>query len=239
MRFRSAHVGLALSLAAAPAGAQSFTSRAAFDAAAAGHTITTETFDALAPNTILANGTSLGGVTFAAFPIGTSGRIDQTYRHSGAAGLALYDPYDPSLDYFLPHEGVQVTFAVPVIGVGILFNVNPSPSGSYGVMTPNGTAGSGTGCGFFALCFVGFLSPTPFSWAYVGGLSGAAASGFTLDDLVYVVPNAAPTPDVPVVDDVPVPVSTSTPEPGSLALVASGVMALLAPRRRACRVKTV
>jgi hypothetical protein len=232
-RLLSALVLLAAPLA--PIAAQQFTTLAPFLAAAhATGFVEYESFDRYAPDHVLPAGFTFAGqhstATVTSWPDATLGRIDRKYFHYGPAGLALHDPTGYA-DFFLEDEGMWLAFDRPIYGLGVAFNVNPSPAGTYGVQTPEGSAGIGAGCVYW-LCFAGLVSATPFTTAYVGGLGGGA-SGFTLDDLFWVVDRPAPVP-VPETPAEPVE-PTVTPEPASLMLVATGLVIatiLLAVTRR-------
>lgn len=202
-----------------------YTSHSAF-LAALGGAPQVESFDYLARDTRIAAGTTIGGVTFTSFPVGTSGRVDAKYLHLGTHGLGVHDPYDASFDYFAPDETFSVSFATPVRAVGIFVNALPSPAGSFGIVTPVGTAASAATYSLGGLYFVGLLSTTTFTTATIGGLSGSGASGFTVDQLYY-LPFVDPVPVIEPVEprDIDTP-ATTTPEPATLALVLLGVGAL-------------
>jgi MYXO-CTERM domain-containing protein len=226
---RARTILVALSVLPSLASAQTYTSQFAFlGAVHSGYTVESNGFESFALNQQLPDGSTLPGsyssATLSGFTPGTVGRVDNAYVHNGQHGLGVADLWDPfGADFFLPDEGVTLTFSQPVYGFGAFFGLGTSAAGQYGIEAGSLTAGNATQCG--SLCFVGLMSSTPFSSAYLGGF-GTGQSGFVLDDLRWVI--QTPTPPTPV--DVP-PV-TSTPEPTTLALAGLGLAALFLHRRR-------
>lgn len=201
--------GLLLSLAStAAATSVSYTSSAAF-LSALGASAITETYEGLALNSLIATGSTVDGLTYAAFPAGTSGRIDNLYNRIGNQSLALQRGND-NTSFFFAGDSMTVTFPFAVDAVGIFFNVGQSPVGSLTITTSAGSAGNGPAYDQSTLYFVGLISDTPFASAtFAGGLN--ITSGFNLDNLTY---------------------AHAVPEPASLLLLGTGIVGFVARRRR-------
>lgn len=171
-----------------------FTSSAAFFSAVDDLTVSTETFETLAPNTILSAGTTFHGLTYEVFPPGADGRIDPTFVALGQHGLGLRRVGIPDDfgGFFFPGDAVTINFVQPTRAVGVFFNVDISPPGSLQMVTVAGTAGNGPVYDVLTLYFVGLLADAPFTQATLRGLVNAG-SGFTLDEISYetVVPEPA------------------------------------------------
>jgi hypothetical protein len=204
--------GLLLSLAStAAATSVSYTSSAAF-LSALGASAITETYEGLVVNSLIATGSTVDGLTYTAFPAGTSGRIDNLYNRIGTRSLALQRGNDNTA-FFVAGDSMTVTFPFAVKAVGIFFNVAESPEDSLTVTTTAGSAGNGPVYDQSTLYFVGLISDTPFlSATFAGGLD--INSGFNLDNLTYAGAAAA------------------VPEPASLLLLGTGIAGLVARRRR-------
>ena len=204
------------------AGAQTaYTSSAAFFAAIAGRQQTTETYESYPLNSTIAAGTTLNGITYVSFPVGTQGRTVDTFNRFGQQSLAAARPSTaPAGQFFFPGEAITVSFASPVFGFGLFFNAaTASPAGTFFVNT---SVGSATSTGVYdqsTFYFVGFTSPTAFTTATFGATT-AATSGFNVDNLTYA--------------------STAViPEPTTYALVAAGLAGVMTIARSRRRTATV
>ena len=189
----------------------SYTSSAAF-LSALGSTAVTETYEGLPLNFLIAPGSTVDGITYASFPPGAEGRIDNIFVGLGNQGLALQrgneDPNDTG--FFFPGDSMTVTFPSPIDAIGIFINVGPSPVGSLTVTTTAGSAGNGASYDVATLFFIGLISDTTFSGATFAGDS-SVTTGFTFDNLTYAAP---------------------IPEPMSVILVTTGLVTLVTRRRR-------
>jgi hypothetical protein len=165
-----------------------FTSSAAFNLALGGSPVKIEGWDTYALNSTIANGTTLNGVTYNAFPGGTLGRIDNQFNHFGTQSLALRRASDPNPNksFFNPGDLLSISFAKPIYVLGIFFNANFTSAGSLGILsTPIGTVTTGgptydTGTFYFA----GLISTTPFTTATIGS-NTKRSSSFNLDNLTF------------------------------------------------------
>ena len=189
-----------------------YTSSAAFFAAIAGGAVTTETYEGLPLNSIIADGTTVDNITYNSFPAGADGRVASAneFFSIGTQSLALIRPGGPN--FFVANEGMTVTFPFAVNSVGIFFNVGVSPVNTLQVLTAVGNAGNGPDYDQApAFYFVGLISDSAtFNSATFQGVTGIT-TGFTLDNLSY---------------------GNAVPEPTSLLLFGTGVLALIRSRRK-------
>ena len=199
---------LLASAVSADAATISYTSSAAFFAALGGTPATTETYEGLPVNTIIAAGETVNGITYAGFPPGSSGRVDTNFQSIGDQSLALAGP----VEFFQPGQSLDISFA-PATAIGIFFNVVTSPPNSLFIQTPVGSAGNGAVYDQATLYFVGLISDSPFSSATIGARP-SAGGGFNLDNLTLARA-----------------VTTPVPEPASMVLLGSGLLALMRVRR--------
>jgi hypothetical protein len=182
-------VAVAFCLIASEASAttMTFTSSAAFNLALGGSPVTIEGWDTYALNSTIANGTTLNGVTYNAFPGGTLGRIDNQFNHFGTQSLALRRASDPSPNksFFNPGDVLSISFAKPIYVLGIFFNANFTGAGSLGILsTPIGTVTTGGPYDTGTFYFAGVISTTPFTTATIGS-NTKRSSSFNLDNLTF------------------------------------------------------
>lgn len=193
-----------------------YTNSAAFFAALGANPSTTETYEGLTLNSIIADGSTVNGITYNSFPANTDGRIDTLYNRIGNQSLALQRGADNAA-FFFGGDFMTVTFPFAVNAVGIFFNANTTPLNSLQIQTAVGNAGNGSVYDQSTLFFVGLISDTSFNSATIGGIAGASA--FNLDNLTYVQGQSVPVPD---------PAST-------MLLLGTGLAALTAVQRIARR----
>jgi len=207
--------GFLLTLALdASAATITYTSSAAFFAALAGGTVTTETYEGLPLNSIIPDGTTVDNITYNSFPAGADGRVTNEFGAIGTQSLALIRPGGPN--FFINNEGMTVTFPFAVNSVGIFFNVGVSPVNTLQVLTAVGNAGNGPVYDQATLYFVGLISDSAtFNSATFQGVTGIT-TGFNLDNLSY--GNTV--------------VAAAVPEPTALLLFGTGVLLLIRSRRR-------
>jgi hypothetical protein len=165
-----------------------FTSSAAFNLALNGSPVTIEGWETYALNSTIANGATLNGVTYNAFPGGTLGRIDSQYNHFGTQSLALRRASDsnPNKSFFNPGDLLSISFAKPVYAIGIFFNANFTRPGSLGLLnTPVGTVMTGGATyDVTTFYFAGLISTVPFTTATIGS-NTKRSSSFNLDNLTF------------------------------------------------------
>jgi hypothetical protein len=160
---RAGVVGLAFVLAPVAAGAVTFTSSSAFDAATSG--LSVEDYSAYTAGTLVPDGSTLGALTYT---FNTSadlgGVVTDIYNSFSGNSLAAKQSPGPltSSDFFLSGEGFTVTFPSPVTAVGIFSNTNLPASATL-------DASAGSAATTFVVYdtatfgFLGFASSTPFS----------------------------------------------------------------------------
>ena len=203
----------ALSLGYASAANITTYNRSGFDAAVAGGSTTTQTFDTLAPGTILS---TLNGVTYGA----SAGK--PVISNSFATTSGLNSLASTSDGFFAESETATFTFATAITAFGIDINTFGALSGDYLAATTNlGNVALSDFDPFAGLAtgqFVGFTSDTPFTTVTIRGLTDASGNlyPYTLDTMVYGTQ------------------ATSAPEPATLAAFGLGlaVIGLVKAKRK-------
>jgi PEP-CTERM motif len=192
-------------------------SRAAFQTALIGGTLSGQNFDGIADGTILG---TVDGVTYSS--LFGSAVVENDFLPSTSPNSL--GSTDQSLNYFTGANVATFTFGSAITAFGIDINTFAQTAGAY-----TGTLNNGGGTalskfdtfpGTFTGQFLGFISDTPFT-----SLSISANTGFsyTLDTLVYGQAAALVTP-------------TAVPEPASLILLSMGFASLGARRWRNRRI---
>ena len=193
---------LALSLCYASAANITTYNRAGFDAAVAGSSTTTQTFDTLAPGTIL---NTLNGVTYSA----SAGNPIVTNAYATTTGVNSLG--STSAGFFEATETATFTFATAITEFGIDINTFGSLSGDYLAATTNlgnvALSDYDPFPGYSTGQFLGFTSDTPFTSVTIKGLPDPSGNlyVYTLDTMVY--GNQA----------------SSAPEPATLATLGLGL----------------
>lgn len=189
-----------------------FTGSAAFNAAIAGFTQTTEDYSSgvVALQTI-SNGETINGVTydFSLVAPATQGIVDNQFNSFTGLSLGVdRTAIDPFLTFFFGADGdtVTLTFAQPILAFGVFFNANPN-TGLYGFTTGIDNAFSDSAAyDTNTFVFAGLLADAPFSSVTLSG-----ASSFNVPAFIMANP---------------------VPEPTTFALIGAGVATLAFFRRR-------
>ena len=205
----------ALTTQLAEATSFAFSNRADFEAAILGVPRVVEGWEAYPTGFVIANGSTLNGITYA-FSSGEGRVADNYIPLSSPHSLAKTGTPDID-DFFAGGESVGFFFATPILAFGININTFATADGAYSIAAWSGAdvvgfaasgydpfPGTSTGQ------FVGLIADTPFN--FVG--FGSAALPYTLDDLTYI--------------------TEPVPEPASLLLMGAALSGLAAfrPRRR-------
>jgi hypothetical protein len=217
----TAALGASLMLGAAPAEASltGYQTKAAFDAATLGWSRTNTDFEAFGPGPY-ANGSVLGGYTLA-----VSGFSPDTYGDQLAVGttfgttsgthyLGLNNPDEA----FEPGDHLSIHFATPGQAFGLyVIGTSGMMADDITLVVDGNTIGNSAIDAFTTsdgghVYFLGFVSnAATFSDATVNFFTeGAGLFPTSVDDMVLAVDDRQPP--------------TPTPEPGSLALLASGLL---------------
>ena len=165
---RGALMATALILAAAVAPAAmastTYTSSAAFNAATSG--LSVEDYGAYAAGQLIANGGSLGALTYSFNTAsGLGGVVTNDYNSVTGLSLAAKQSSGPlnGLDFFYSNEGFTVTLPSAVRAFGIFANVN-LPTG-LSLLTSGGDSAQTTVTAYdqSTFGFLGIVSSTPFN----------------------------------------------------------------------------
>jgi hypothetical protein len=207
-----------MTLAAVPTQAAviTYTSSAAFNAAASGIPLTVENYSTGLAGQLISNGGTFDGLTYS-FIAGPSATLTGgiiTNQFNSFSGLSLGGNQSTGAQFFFGGDGVTITFANPINAVGVFFNVNLN-SGNYDLQSLVGTAAVGSASyDTSTFVFDGLISSTAFSSITL--VSTSATLG------VYNVPEiefgASPTQTVP--------------EPVTVSIFVTGLVGAAALRRR-------
>jgi hypothetical protein len=196
----------------AAAGFTTYTSSSAFKSALATGKLglSTEDYSSGFSNGELVNdGSTFHGLTYTFQHTATltGGVIQNTYNN--LTGLSLGGNQSSGQQFFFDGDRFTITFAQPVLAVGLYFNVNPS-SGTYGLITSAGSASTDSAAyDLSTFVFAGGISTTPFTSATFFSTSGGGNTA------VYNVPA----------------ILFAAPEPTSFALTGLGLLALAIGRK--------
>jgi hypothetical protein len=202
-------------LAATPAAADTFSSSAAFTAAT--NSLSVEDYGAYTPGQLIANGGTLGVLTYA-FNTGSglNGVVTNLYNSFTGNSLAAVQDGNPldSSDFFFPAESFTVFFPTAVTAVGIFSNINLPATAD--LLTSSGSATVTTlTYDTDTFGFIGFTSSTPFTSA-----TFTSTSGFNIPEIEYGSANGG------------------IPEPAAWAMMLAGFAGLGAVLRRRAVVTT-
>ena len=195
-----------------------YTSSTAFEAALAGAPTLVENYGTLSAGTLIGPGSTLDGITYTSFNLGSSSTQDGIIsgQFNSFSGVSLgADQNNDAAEFFFDGESFDISFA-PTYAIGVFFNVNAN-SGTFGILTPAGNASTGSSSyDTSTFVFAGLISSTPFTSAEIFSTSGGnGTASFNVPEIIL-----APT---------------ATPEPAALTMTASGfglLAAFLLLRRR-------
>jgi hypothetical protein len=148
------------------AGATTYTSSSAFNAATASDSFTVENYSSGTNGQTIPNGGSFDGLTYSVNGTGLFGTLNGsiiTNQFNSFSGLSLGGNQSGGDQFFFGGDSVTVTFPTPVKAIGVFFNVNAN-SGNYDLITPVGDVSTSSAT-FDTSTFVfdGITSVTPFS----------------------------------------------------------------------------
>jgi hypothetical protein len=173
-----------------------FSSSTDFAAATSGLTLSAENYGSYSAGQTIANGASLGGLTytFTPGPAGTLTGGIVTDEFNSFTGLSLGGDQSSGQEYFFGGDSVTITFAHPVTAVGAFFNVNQD-SGSYDLSTSVGDLSVGSASyDMSTFVFAGLVSTTPFDSITLSS-TDPAIGVFNIPEIAFAsVAGGAPEP---------------------------------------------
>jgi hypothetical protein len=163
-----------LTCAAAQAGTVTYTSSSAFAAAVGAFPTVAENYSSFTAGQLVAPGTTLDGITYTSFDLGASlsqeGIISNQFNSFSGLSLGGYQD-NGAAQFFFDSNSFGISFASSY-AIGAFFNVNPD-SGTYSIVTPVGTATTGSAAyDLSSFVFAGLISTTPFTSAQIFSDSG-------------------------------------------------------------------
>jgi hypothetical protein len=198
-----------------------YTSSAAFEAALNGAPTLVSNYATSTAGTLIAPGTTLEGITYSSFDLGSSPTQDGIISNqlNSFSGLSLgADQFNGAAQFFFDANSFTISFA-PAFAIGVFFNVNAN-SGTFSITTPIGSAGTGSASyDTSTFVFAGLISDAQFSSATISSNSGGnGTASFNIPEIE--LSSAAPVP-----------------EPATATVLATGtvLLAALLMRRRAAR----
>ena len=104
-----------------------------------------EDYGGLSAGTVIAPGSTLDGITYTSFNLGSSttqaGIISNQFNSFTGVSLGA-DQFNDAAEFFLGGNSFDISFA-PTYAIGVFFNVNAN-SGTFGILTPADNASTGS-----------------------------------------------------------------------------------------------
>ena len=119
----------AVSFAAAPAFADAFTDNASFQAAIAGFTSNTASFDDLAANTVIPQGGTADGITFTTYSVvGGTGSLMVSDMFFTTSSPNYLGSDDATTNAFFPGDSITMSFGAPINALGMFIILSGNPA---------------------------------------------------------------------------------------------------------------